>query len=413
MFDFQTLWSQRLKQHLRQQNRYLRYVFNDHLILAVVFVVGALAFWYSNALQQIKQPLWWAPPLVMLILAVVLLIGRLAILLVKADQIFLLPREAQLGRYLKQAQHYSLALPTFAMIFAGLALTPFVLRATKLTGWSWLGIILSLFVYKDLDLKLMARQLLRQQEKNKIAFNRGWLVLVAVLSWVLGFYVFGGLALLVAVIANLAWRGAQRTIWQTTRLNWRLAIDQEASRQFRILRFYNLFVDVPEVGGHVVSNKLINACLQWWRQRQPGTFSYLYQSAFLRRTDYLNIWLRFLVIGMVLLALVQQPLVVIVLFLLFIYLAGYQLLPLFHHFDHNPLTQLYPTAPSERQHDFQQLLQPLLLIQWFGYSLVVLLNGRQLGWWLVLGLLVGGLALIGLFLRFYLPSRLSKKKKGS
>ncbi|WP_164508098.1 ABC transporter permease [Lapidilactobacillus wuchangensis] len=411
MFDFQTLWSHRLKQHLRQQNKYLRYVFNDHLILAVVFVVGALAFWYSNALQQITQPLWWAGPVVIIILALVLLIGRLAILLVKADQIFLLPREAQLGRYLKQAQHYSLALPTFVMIFAGLVLTPFVLRATSLAGWSWLSIVLSLFVYKDLDLSLMANQLLRQPADHKMNFNRRWLVLAAVLSWILGFYVFGGLALIVAVLANVAWCWTQKTVFQTTQLNWRLAIEQESSRQFRLLRFYNLFVDVPEVGGHVVSNKLINVCLNWWRQRQPGTFSYLYQSAFLRRTDYLNIWLRFLVIGMVLLALIQQPIVVVILFLLFIYLAGYQLIPLFHHFDHNPMTQLYPTTSSERQHDFERMLQPLLFIQWLGYSIVVALNGQQLGWWLVLGLIGGGLVMIILFLRLYLPGRLTKKKR--
>ncbi len=410
MFDFQTLWRHRLKQHLRQQNKYLRYVFNDHLILAAVFVVGALAFWYSNALQKISQPLWWAQPIVIIILALVLLIGRLATLLVKADQIFLLPKEAQLGRYLKQAQHYSLALPAFVMVFAGLVLTPFVLLATTISPWQWLGLMLSLFVFKDLDLRLLMSQLLRDQADRQLPIKRIWLVLGAVVSWVLGFYVYGGLALILAILANLWWRWTQTKILPTTRLNWRLVIEQEASRQFRILRFYNLFVDVPEVGGHVVSNRLIDRCLKWWQQRQPGTFSYLYQRAFLRRTDYLNIWLRFLVIGMVLLALIQQPVVVALLFLLFIYLAGYQLLPLFHHFDHNPLTQLYPTTLAERQRDFERLLRILLLGQWLGYSLMLLLNGQQLGWLVVSGLIVAGLVLIIAFLRFYLPSRLAKKR---
>lgn len=411
MSDFQQLWSQRLKQHLRQQNKYLRYVFNDHLILALVFVVGALAFWYSNYLATITAPLWWAPALVSVVLLIVLFIGRLATLMVRADQLFLLPRESQFGAYLRHAHRYSLALPIFAMVLASLVLTPFVLRATNLAGVTWLALVLSLFIYKDLELWLELDQVLLSPQAKAVPWRR-WLAAVALVSWLLGFYLTPWISLGVAVAADLVWRGTHRQFLASTRLDWRVLIEAEASRQFRLLRFYNLFIDVPEVGGHVVANPLLNHCLAWWTRRQKGTFTYLYQRAFLRRTDYLNIWLRFWVIGMILIAVIQQPAVVAVLFLLFLYLTGYQLLPLYHHFDHNALTQLYPVLLTEREADFRRVLQPLLLLQWLGYSIVLLVTGPQHGWLLVAGLIVAGLALVLLFLRLYLPRRLQMKKRG-
>ena len=38
------LWKMRQKTHQKQMFKYLRYVLNDHFILALLFILGGLAF---------------------------------------------------------------------------------------------------------------------------------------------------------------------------------------------------------------------------------------------------------------------------------------------------------------------------------------------------------------------------------
>ncbi|WP_261806082.1 ABC transporter permease [Lapidilactobacillus luobeiensis] len=411
MSDFAKMWADRRRQHLIKQSKYLQYVFNDHLILAFVFLAGALAFWYSNFLQTIKLPLAWAPYLISGILLATLSVGRLATLVVNADQVFLLPREAEMSQYLRRARWLSLILPGALLISVGVILTPFTLRATQLDLTQWWLVVLTLLIFKDLDLwrqyfACFTSWSSKRQRESVILIYCG-----ATLSLLLSFGLTSWWGLL---LAGVLWGGRiyfdRRSDLQT--VAWYQLIAQENVRQVRLLRFYNLFVDVPEIGGHVVQRRWLDRLIQAWSQRQPGPYRYLFIRAFLRRTDYSNIWLRFVVIGVVLLALIQQPALLLIIALLFLYLTGYQLLPLVHHFDHNALAKLLPTVPAAQQQQFTSVLRPLLLIEWLAYSITILIHLGFARLPLALALIAGTLLFLYLFLKFYLPQRLSAGKKG-
>lgn len=48
------LWKMRQKTHQKQMFKYLRYVLNDHFILALLFILGGLALSYSNYLKALS-----------------------------------------------------------------------------------------------------------------------------------------------------------------------------------------------------------------------------------------------------------------------------------------------------------------------------------------------------------------------
>lgn len=411
MSDFAQMWAQRRRKYLVKQSKYLQYVFNDHLILAFVFLAGALAYWYSNQLKTIKTPLTWAPLLLGVILIAMVTVGQLSTLVVNADQVFLLPRETEMKTYLRRARWFSLILPGALILAVGVVLMPFALRATRFDLLQWWLLVITVLIYKDLDLwrqYLASFAIVTEKLQRDLM---GVVYLGLLLSLALAFLLSSWWGLLVAILLEVGQILVQRRL-SLQSLAWYQVIAKENVRQVRLLRFYNLFVDVPEIGGHVVQRRWLDSLIRFWSQRQPGAYHYLLIRAFLRRTDYSNIWLRFVVIGAVLLALIKQPVLLLILTLLFLYLTGYQLLPLYHHFDHNALAKLLPTTVKQRQQQFNGVLAPLLAIEWLVDSVTILfsLGLSGLPWSLLI--IVVSFAFLVLFTKIYVPQRLNAGKKG-
>ena len=51
------LANRRLSENLKQSVKYLTLVFNDFFILALIFLFGALMFWYAQAMRVIPNNL--------------------------------------------------------------------------------------------------------------------------------------------------------------------------------------------------------------------------------------------------------------------------------------------------------------------------------------------------------------------
>lgn len=409
MPDFEQLWPTRLRQHLRQQSRYLRYVFNDNLLLALIFIVGALAYWYQKQLQVISQPLPWANLVVILILGLSLGVGHYASLLSTADQVFLMPREAQMAAYFLRARRYSMILPTLFVVMVGFILTPFVLRATQLTWTQWLLIVLGTWLFKDASLRWEVLVHVHNDRHQKQFWRLG-LILIFALSLLISLY--GQIAwvyLLVSLIVDaVLWQLLRQQLNQK-QIAWLALITTENNRQRRLLQFYNLFVDVPGVGGQIRQRRYLQGLISRWLAKQTNVDGQLYLQAFIRRTDYSHIWLRFVVFGAILLALISQVWLAGVLALLFIYLTGYQLLPLYRHFDDNALYRLYPRSQTSRQQAFFHILTVLLIGEWLLQSVVLLIHLRGQVWaWLIC---LAGFVLIKWLVDRQLPKTLQKNQK--
>ncbi|MCT3599113.1 ABC transporter permease, partial [Levilactobacillus brevis] len=52
------LFKTRLQRHLREMAKYLRLVFNDFFVFALLFFLGGLGLDYSNVLKTLRPGLW-------------------------------------------------------------------------------------------------------------------------------------------------------------------------------------------------------------------------------------------------------------------------------------------------------------------------------------------------------------------
>lgn len=92
-----------------QNLKYLRYVFNDHFVLVLMFLLGFLAYQYA-AFQKYAQN-WLPGYLIAVVVSILILfIGQLATFVEPADQQFLLAKERAVQAYLKSSIKRSMIL---------------------------------------------------------------------------------------------------------------------------------------------------------------------------------------------------------------------------------------------------------------------------------------------------------------
>jgi Predicted ABC-type exoprotein transport system, permease component len=188
-------------------------------------------------------------------------------------------------------------------------------------------------------------------------------------------------------------------------LDWEKMIATEQYRLYRLYRFFNLFTDVPEISAQVKRRKGLDWCLNKISYQKDNVYLYLYARRLIRGTEFSSLYLRLTVLGGVLLCFVADRWFALGIGGLFIYLIGFQLLPLYNQFQYVVTTQLYPITTKQKTRAMQQLLRILLAVTFVVFSVIRLFFTHSLEDSLVI---VGYLVITLIFLQWYVPYRLKK-----
>lgn len=402
------LFRQRLTTHLKEMMRYLRLVFNDYFVLALLFVIGGLGYYYSNALKQLHTGLWWAPIVIIGILLVSVQLGRFATLIEAPDYVFLLPREADLYHYLKSGFKYSLLIALAIQVLFWILLMPFIQVAMHVTAIDLYLLLATTVLLKVTWLNTdFARKyhLKRQWLSNRFLFR----LLVPVVSFGLSIYINYWIGLAVALIALIiSW--VSRRSWATRSLDWTRMISDENSRMHTVYQFFNLFTDVPMLQGSVKRRRYVDGILNRIKLIPKNTYLYLYGHGIVRDNEMSGLYVRLLVIGTLLLVFVKGEMLPIFLSLLFIYLIGFQMIPFYFHFSDNAFVHVYPITDKYQLMSFQRVLLYLLTTVGVVFAIaVVAVNYTSLV--TVFGVIIGEALEIWAFIYVYLPRRLARSER--
>ncbi|MDT6980324.1 ABC transporter permease [Levilactobacillus zymae] len=402
------LFKTRRQRHLREMAKYLRLVFNDFFVFALLFFLGGLGLGYSNVLKQLTNGLWWAPIVALAVLATTAQVGRLATLIEDADRVFLLPKERAMHAYLVVSRRYSLWLAQATQLILLFILTPFLRVTLAWTLVQVAGLVVAQVLLKDTLLRLdlaSAYQVTGQRRMNHWTVKWGVsLLILAVALWVTP-YLAAGLSL----VADIAVAGWFQRHWEHQQIRWREQIAIEDNRMLGIYRFFNLFTDVPMVRGTIHRRRYLDGLLRRIPVRHDKTYLYLYSRGMLRGTEFSGLVVRLTVIGMLLLAFIQGRWLPVILTALFIYLIGFQLLPFFQQYDDIVFTHVYPLSWDQRLGSFVTLVTGILTTTAILLWLVVVAVNRDL---LTAGVTFVVAAIeVGYLARIYTPQRLKRAAK--
>ncbi|AXQ79461.1 multidrug ABC transporter permease [Streptococcus chenjunshii] len=300
---FQVL-KKRRRLFLSRLQKYARYVFNDHFVLVLLFLLGFLLVQYRNVLTDFPDRPVFLLAGIGAVLLIVLNLGSIASYLEPADKQFLLAKETELKAWLLQAQKRSFMAWFFLQTFLILLLMP---------------------VFFKLGLSLWHSGLL--------------LFFLAVLKW-----------FIIQHKAGIFWTAEGR-------LKWDSAIEYEQKRQQSILKFFALFTSVKGLSVSVKRRSYLDRLMVFLKKDALSLWENLYWRAFLRSSDYLSLALRLLVLSLLSLIFIDNPLLAAGLALVFNYLLLFQLLALYHHFDYNYFTLLFPADQELKARNLRQFLR--------------------------------------------------------
>lgn len=397
------LFATRLKQHQKQMMRYLRYVFNDHFVLACTFLLGGVGLYYSDFVKTLPANFLPGKLVILIVLVGLLHVGTFVSLTKPADQVFLLPKEVQMQDFLNRAFRYSLWFPFAVLVLGAGFLMPLYVVSTQQSYWAFFPLVLLLWSLKVAFLYLRRYQLVQNPWLASRCYPL-WLVtsgaMLAVALWFSPWLGLIGSLLLALVYRELLLKRVKQP------LAWDKMIATENRRLQRIYRFINLFTDVPQIATSVKRRKYLDGILALIPKDQGHSYLYLFSHRLLRGSDFGGLYTRLLVLGSLLLYFVAERWFSIGLGCLFLYLIGFQLAPLYNQFQYMVMTQLYPLPEKQKARALQQLIVGLLLFAGLVFTLVSCFVYPD---WVEWAWLLGSFSLFSLIFGYlYLPRRLKK-----
>ncbi len=403
MKNVQELWKTRVTEYSTELRKYLRYMFNDHLLFVLIFALGGGAFTYNQWVDTL-QPNFPAPFIMAVILMFVLTISPVYTFLREADGVFLLPLESRMTGYFHKGIWVSFLFQSYLLVLVLAALMPMYVKVTNAEFNDFFILLAVLLLMKIWNL-YVRWYLLKYQEReaHRIDFLIR-LVINGVFLYFLfqeGLYTFLLIIGILMVLYGLYFYG----VTKKKTLKWDLLISLEEQRMLAFYRIANMFTDVPKLKGRVSRRKWLDILINLIPYRQDQTYKFLYIRALLRTSEYFGLFSRLTIISLVMISFSDSLVLHVFIALLFMYLTGFQVLPMYKRFDFKLWVLIYPVSKEIRASSFQWVVTRCLLFQAIVFSLPIFIKGMWLEGVITL---LAGLSFSLAFSQFYMPKRLKK-----
>jgi ABC-2 type transport system permease protein len=402
MNNVESIWKKRIIEYNQELQKYLKYMFNDHLLFVLIFALGGAAFTYNQWVKTL-DPSFPAAFIMSAILGLILAWSPVYTFLKEADAVFLLSLEGKLSGYFKKSIWISFMFQSYIQLLVLAALMPMYVAVSGSGFNSFFPLLALVLVMKVWNL-YVRWFMLRYQEKTThlidsiIRFLLSACFLLLVLS-------DAHKLLITAVAAIMA--GYFIYFYQTTKkknLKWDLLINLEQQRMLLFYRIANMFTDVPKLRGKVHRRKWLDSIVKT-DFSQRSTYRHLYLRSLVRTSEFSGLYIRLTLIGAALIYTNQSFIINILTALLFLYLTGFQLVPLYKRFDYKIWVLIYPLSKELKTSSFKNVLNQSMMMQSIIFTLPLLIKGM---WMEAFIILLTGFVFSLLFSQYYLIQRLKK-----
>ncbi|ENH96028.1 ABC-type transport system permease [Gracilibacillus halophilus YIM-C55.5] len=374
MFDAKQLFKNRLSGHMKELSRYLRYILTGHFMIAMVFILSAMSVFYQQWLENLPTdfPAAWV---IALVLSFVTTYSPIQNFLKKADIVFLIPAEYNMGPYFFRTLLYSYVTQLYVFFLVGAALAPLYFAAYPERQTSSYGLLLLvLLVIKAWSL-IANWWMLRIRERSMRMMDH--LVRYFLIMVMLFFYIHQALlfTLLVTALFVVLILFNYQESRKSVALQWDILIERDYLRMRSFYRLANMFTDVGHIETEVKKRhwlaRLLTRSIPF---QQSHTFTYLYRLTTARSGEYLGLWLRLTVIGALAMYYVPNMWLKVIFAWLFLYMTWIQMVPLFNHHRLIVWVDLYPIRFHERKKAVKVWITQLIAVQTVLFVLLLLFS---------------------------------------
>jgi len=372
-FSEKQLWRDRISSTVKEYLRYLRYILNGHLVLVLVFLLGAGSYYYQEWLKGISAG-FPAALIMSILLALLVTKSPIYTFLKDADRIFLIPVESRMKKYFINCLLLSFIFQVYILLMGlGILMPMYASVNNGQFGHFWYFFLI-LSVVKGLNL------LIRWQVQHFVntSHHAADAIIRFCINIVILFLLFSNasplfvLAVLVILILLLVY---YQQATKRLGIKWEYLIAQDEKRMGAFYQLANMFTDVPHLRNRIKRRKLLDVFVTRIDYKQNLVFSHLYWRTFFRSGDYLGLSVRLTVIGAIALFFLSFGMGQVLLSVLFLYLTGLQLMPLWNAYQDKLWISLYPLSIDMRKSSFKKTISTVLYVQGVILSAVVVLKG--------------------------------------
>jgi ABC-2 type transport system permease protein len=384
----------------------MKILYNQGAPIIGIGLIIASAYAYANFLKGIA-PDFPAALLVAAVNALVLTHSRARTFLKEADLVFLLPAEKRMDGYFRYSYAYSAFFQSIQILLTAVACYPLFRAQLGSNADFWL-LVLVLIVWKQWNFALYWQRLMasRRMTFGYLAFYVANLLLVWL--WLSHHWPWLAGALAVLLLVSLLPLPLRRT--KTKRgYPWPdlLALEQKALSFYYTLA--NFFVDIPQVKHQVKRRDWVMALIRRWPGDDVQPYQFLFARTFVRYSEYFGIYIRLTIFIAVILLFVTSYWFAIGIYMLGLFLMGFQLPMLGSERRYPEILRVYPLTAEQKSQGISRLALLLLLAQ--SVLLILPLLASGLPYVTLLVILLIGVVFSYLLSYQYLPKRYLRNAK--
>ncbi|RDU35293.1 ABC transporter permease [Neobacillus piezotolerans] len=396
MFDENKLWRERAGNTMKELSRYLKYIFNGHIVIVLFFLLGTAAFYYQNWLKTV-DPGFPTEIIMGLVFSVALTFSPVYNFLKEPDKVFLLPLEDRLRSYFLRSAVASGALQGYVLLMLLALFMPLLARTTEAGFGNFLPILLILLALKAWNITAEWKVAFLGDSAKIPADKLIRFILNAGFSYFL--FSWNGLFILVPFAGIMfAYLGYCLSAARGKGLKWEALIAGEERRMMAFYRLANMFTDVPHLKESVKRRRWLDFLLAKIQFGGKHASLYLLSRTFIRSGDYLGLSIRLVVIGALAIALISYWPGQVFFAVLFLYLTGFQLMPLASHHENSLWESIYPVPDGAKKAAFQHVLGLVMAVQSVIFAAAIAFRGELAP---ALGALAAGALFTFVFVRYY------------
>src|SRR5690625_4225992 len=281
MFDSHDLFKTRLSDHIKELNRYLRYIFNGHLAVVLFFLISAIAVYYQQWLAQLPDdfPSAW---IIGIVFGLLVSYAPISTLLQEPDLVFLIPAEHKMNDYFRNALVYSFVSQLLTLLFVVAALSPLYFHSyPERGGGTYLLTFLLILIFKGWNL-ITNWWLLKIRDQNIRWIDQ---IVRLLLNCATFFFLIRGEVLL-ALVTTILLIGLFFYVFHISRnqtgIAWDILIEKDQNRMQLFYRMANMFTDVPHLKNRLKKRRWLVSLVSNLPFEKKRTYDYLYRITFVR-----------------------------------------------------------------------------------------------------------------------------------
>ena len=370
MSNIENIFSDRRKKEQELKLTYSKYIFNSHLIMFLIIVLGAVLINYSKWIAiASKVELYSVYTAATVVFSYYLVSTKIKTYIKEADAVFLLPLEKYYRKVGLKTVINSTVVHIITVVIFYFATKPITNLIGNIDRLS-IFMLLIVIIWNNL---LKYLQVIHYKE---IIWSKLLLFIVIFMQLLVVFFddiairiIYLISIIVLAVFTYYIMKNAGNKLNDKDQekyvVNWNQAADYDKHRIESYLKFVNMFVDVPLSGVKVARRKYFDILLPKLTKdnfKKENSFKYYYYRVFLRQENTVYLALRLMLLAALVTFSFKNTYVSGLAIISYSYLTIIQLVPLYKQMSNNIWHSILPVSEDIKIKSYKQLLTSVMIV---------------------------------------------------